>query len=86
MACCTAERRMQEVLEGGCRVPIGALARLDSETLTLTGVVASEDGKLFVRDTIVGPAGAPAALGEQLARRLLAAGGDEILQGVRVMG
>ncbi len=86
MACCTAERHMQEVLEGGCRVPIGALARLDGETLTLTGVVASEDGLLLVRDTIVGPASAPAALGEQLARRLLAAGADEILQGVKIAG
>ncbi len=86
MACCTAERHMQEVLEGGCRVPIGALARLDGETLTLTGVVASEDGLLLVRDTIVGPAGAPAALGEQLARRLLAAGADTILQRVRAAG
>ena len=86
MACCTAERRMQETLEGGCRVPIGALARLDGETLTLTGVVASEDGRLFVRDTIAGPAGDPAALGAQLARQLLTAGGDQILQGVRAAG
>jgi len=86
MACCTAERRMQEVLEGGCRVPIGALAHIDSDTLTLQGVVASEDGLLLVRDAIVGPASDPAALGEQLAQRLLAAGADEILQGVRAAG
>ena len=86
MACCTAERRMQEALEGGCRVPIGALAHLDGETLTLTGVVASEDGKLFVRAMLMGPASDPAALGEQLAWRLFAAGADEILRAVVAAG
>ncbi len=83
MACCTAERRMQEVLEGGCRVPIGALARVEGDTLTLTGVVASEDGALFVRAALRGPAGDPAELGERLAQRLLDAGADKILDAVR---
>jgi len=85
MACCTAERRLQEVLEGGCRVPIGALAEIDEDTLTLTltGVVASEDGKLSVRDTLSGLAGDPAGVGERLAYRLLDAGANAILQGVR---
>ena len=86
MACCTAERRMQDVLEGGCRVPIGALARHDGETLTLQGVVASEDGKLFVRAMLKGPASDPAALGEQLAQRLLAAGADKILREASTAG
>ena len=86
MACCTAERRMQEVLEGGCRVPIGALAREEGDTLTLTGVVASEDGLRFVRDTMSGPAGAAMGLGERLAQRLLDAGADKILDAVRSVG
>jgi len=80
MACCTAERRMQEALEGGCRVPIGALAGVEGDTLTLTGVVASEDGRLFVRDTLMGPAGDPLGLGDRLAERLLAVGAGVILQ------
>src|SRR5204863_277408 len=65
--CCTAERRLQEVLEGGCRVPIGALALLEGETLTLDAVVASEDGTLLVRDRLTGPAGDPRTVGERLA-------------------
>ena len=77
--CCTAERRLQEVLEGGCRVPIGALARLDGETLTLDAVVASEDGALLRRDSFSGPAADPRGLGERLAARLLAQGAGEIL-------
>jgi hydroxymethylbilane synthase len=81
--CCTAERRLQEVLEGGCRVPIGALARLDGTTLTLDGVVASEDGTRLVRNRLDGPFEDPQGLGERLAARLLAHGAAEILQTVR---
>jgi hydroxymethylbilane synthase len=81
--CCTAERRLQEVLEGGCRVPIGALARLDGETLSLDAVVASEDGTLLVRDRLTGPAGDPRIVGERLAKRLLEQGAAEILRAGR---
>ena len=81
--CCTAERRLQEALEGGCRVPIGALAHLDGETLTLDAVVASEDGTHLVRAGLSGPAGDPHPLGERLAERLLAQGAAEILRAGR---
>ena len=80
--CCTAERRLQEVLEGGCRVPIGALARLDGATLTLEAVVASEDGALLMRAALSGPAGAPLELGERLAARLLDRGAGAILRAI----
>ena len=84
MTCCTAERHLQEVLEGGCRVPIGALARLAGDRLALTGVVAAEDGALFARAMLSGPSGDPAGLGEKVARRLLDAGADRILEAVRM--
>src|SRR5205807_7289637 len=84
--CCTAERRLQDALEGGCRVPIGALAHLDGDTLTLDAVVASDDGTLLVRDRLAGPAGEPRALGEGLAEHLLARGAAEILRAVRAAG
>ena len=84
--CCTAERRLQEVLEGGCRVPIGALALLDGDTLTLDTVVASEDGTRMVRDRLAGPAGAPGTVGERLAERLLEQGAAEILRSGRAAG
>jgi hydroxymethylbilane synthase len=84
--CCTAERRLQEVLEGGCRVPIGALALLDGETLTLDAVVASEDGTLLVRDRLTGPADDPCTVGERLAERLLAQGAAKILRTGRAAG
>jgi len=64
-------------------VPIGALARVEGDTLALTGVVASEDGRLCVRAMLMGLAGEPMSLGEMLADRLLAAGAGVILQEVR---
>ena len=78
--CCTAERRLQEALEGGCRVPIGALACLDGTTLTLDALVAAEDGSRLVRDRLSGPAGDPLGLAERLANRLMAQGAGEILR------
>ncbi len=82
-ACCTAERRLQEVLEGGCRAPIGALARLDGATLILDALVAADDGTRLVRDQLAGPPDGPLSLGERLAERLLAQGAGEILEAVR---
>jgi hydroxymethylbilane synthase len=71
------------VLEGGCRVPIGALGLLDGDTLTLDAVVASEDGTMLVRDRLTGPAGNPRTVGDRLAERLLAQGAAEILRAGR---
>jgi hydroxymethylbilane synthase len=64
-------------------VPIGALAVLDGETLTLDAVVASEVGTRLVRNRLTGPAGDPHTVGERLAERLLAQGAAEILRAGR---
>ena len=76
----TAERALLERLEGGCQVPIAAHATISNETLTMTAVVASVNGRRLVRDSIQGPAQAAHRLGVELAERLLAQGGDEILK------
>lgn len=81
--CCQAERRLQEILEGGCRVPIGALATLDGSTLTLEAVVATEDGAMLVRETASGSAEESHALAEHLAQCLLERGARDILRRVR---
>jgi len=80
-ACVTAERRLQAVLEGGCRTPIGALAQVapPGDVLRLDAVVASEDGRDLVRESLDGPLDAPAALGDRLAAVLLEKGAGAIL-------
>lgn len=88
-ACTAAERAFLAALEGGCQIPIGALATLDDEGLTLHGLVAGVDGETVLRDSVFLPVGgdgwlAPApSLGRALADQLLAMGAGEILARVR---
>jgi len=48
----------------------------------LEGLVASVDGKEVIRDRVTGTADDPGSMGIQLAERLLARGGDRILQAI----
>lgn len=76
-----AERAMLRALEGGCRVPVGALGSVAAEGVRLLGVVASPDGALLYRAEAVGRE--PDEVGERLARDLLERGAAEILDGIR---
>ncbi|MGD9724193.1 MAG: hydroxymethylbilane synthase [Pirellulales bacterium] len=82
-----AERALLAALEGGCLAPIGAWARPQSDgQLRLDAVVLSADGarRLAAHDSVaVGEPAAAIALGESVARRLLAAGAGEVLRQVR---
>jgi hydroxymethylbilane synthase len=79
----TAERAFLRKLGGGCHVPVAARAIIDGELLNLTGMVAEADGRRLCRDRIAGPKGQAAALGIQLAERLIWAGAGEMLAGIR---
>jgi hydroxymethylbilane synthase len=77
-----AERAFLHRLAGGCQVPIGAYAEVQGDQLDLQGVIAALDGARMVRDRLAGPAADGARLGTELAERMLAAGGDAILNEV----
>lgn len=77
---CYAERAFLRELEGGCQVPIGVNTTLEGDTLTLTGMVASIDGKKMVKGTVSGQATAAESLGVQLAQQLRQQGAGEILE------
>lgn len=80
-SCCVrAERALLKRLEGGCQVPIAAFGELKGDTLKLSGLVASPNGKVFVKDVVTGPKERAEAMGVELAERLLKAGGYEILK------
>ena len=76
----TAERAFLRRLGGSCNVPIAAYGTVRGDLLTLTGLVASLDGKALVRDTLPGAALEAESLGTALAERLLAQGADRILR------
>jgi len=77
----TAERALLSTLEGGCQVPIGAHAKVEGESLSMTAIVLSPDGGLSVRGEIAGAAESAEKLGRELGARLLEQGAREILQG-----
>jgi len=76
-----AERSLLRTLEGGCRVPVGALAVAGDEDIRLRGIVASPDGALVYRGDAVGSD--PDEVGERLARDLLEQGAEVVLGEVR---
>jgi len=79
-ACVTAERALLHELEGGCQVPLGALARLEGDDLLLEACVFSPDGTDFVRREFRGSAKEPDSVGKHLGQILIDAGADRILR------
>lgn len=79
-ACVTAERALMRELEGGCQVPLGALARRERDELFLEACVFSPDGKDFVRRELRGSSDDAAPLGKRLGQILIGAGADRILR------
>jgi hydroxymethylbilane synthase len=77
-----AERALLHRLQGGCQVPIAAYATVAGERVRLEGLVSSVDGKELFRDFAEGTIEDPESIGIQLAERLLARGGDRILQAI----
>ena len=74
-----AERAMLAALGGGCQVPIGALARIEGDALTLSGCVCKLDGTKILRAKVSGAVSDAEALGNQAAQELLASGADSIV-------
>jgi hydroxymethylbilane synthase len=77
-----AERALLHRLQGGCQVPIAAHATVAGAGVRLEGLVSSVDGKELFRDVAEGTIEDPESIGIQLAERLLARGGDRILQAI----
>lgn len=75
----TAERAVVALLEASCATPIGVHAQVAGDALTLDAYVGLADGSEWIRDRLEGDAAAPAASGEEMAQRLLAAGAAELL-------
>ena len=76
-----AERAFLKALGGSCRIPVGALAQVEEESLELTGVVLSPDGLKAVRQSTRGAKTAAQRLGAELASQLRAVGADRLLYG-----
>lgn len=79
----SAERALLAYLEGGCQIPIGALAKVTGDTLEMEAMVASIDGRTLIKEQIKGNIDSYKKLGVNLAELLLDKGAGEILKQVR---
>ncbi len=92
--CITAERAFSRALAGSCTVPLGAHATIKNtsskgnaiqsevikgKTISITGFVASVDGKQMLRETMSGNAKDADLLGKALAGKLVTLGANKIL-------
>ena len=75
----TAERALNEALNGGCQVPIAGFALLNNGELYLRALVGEPDGSVILRAEKTGPVKQAASLGIQVAEDLLAQGAGRIL-------
>ena len=80
VACAKGERAFLAKVEGGCQVPVGVYGSVEQDELQLEAVIASLDGARLYRDRLTGNKSEAEELGGELAEKLLAAGGLEIMQ------
>jgi hydroxymethylbilane synthase len=70
-----AERAFLAALDGSCQTPIGGLAELTGTSLRLRGEILKTDGTLVLNDEDRAPISDGAALGRDMAARLLGRAG-----------
>jgi hydroxymethylbilane synthase len=75
-----AERGLLAGLGVGCRTPVAGHAVLRDGRVVLRGLVGRPDASEMIREELEGAPADAAALGAELARRLLARGADRILR------
>jgi len=74
----TAERNLVLSLEGGCRVPIGAIGRASAENLSFYGCVFSLNGQKKIFSSAEGKLDEAQDLGKRVAQSLLEQGAKDL--------
>lgn len=77
--CVEAERAMNRALHGSCHVPVAAFATHRGDALELQALVGDAGDGRLVRAQATGAVAEREALGREVARQLMAAGGDVLL-------
>jgi hydroxymethylbilane synthase len=81
--CLQTERSFLKTLQGGCSVPVFALATIQNQKIMLRGGVISLDGTQIVEGSLEGNIQESTILGDSLAKKILQMGGKDILQTIR---
>ena len=78
-----AERSLLRALRGGCNVPAGGHARVVEGTLALRARVLSVDGSEAIEGELAGPREQAESIGATLAKTLIEAGADRLIEAAR---
>ncbi|WP_028536659.1 hydroxymethylbilane synthase [Paludibacterium yongneupense] len=81
-ACVAAERALARALGGSCQVPLGAYAEIRGDRITLSGLVASPDGKTVLRAEASAARSNADALGRAVAHQLQQDGADALIAAI----
>lgn len=81
--CLEAERTFLHALQGGCSVPVFALATLENNLLKLKGGIFSLDGTRLLSHQVLVPMQKGKEAGKQLAQEILKAGGESMLAEIK---
>lgn len=74
-----AERTVLENLHGGCSIPIGVWSQISRNKITIVAIVCDLEGKKCVKLSDTGHIDKARKIAEELAQKLLKAGGAQIL-------
>ncbi len=78
--CVTGERAFLKQIEGSCHIPVACFGKIVNDTVLLTAVVASEDGKELIKEQVTSAMHQVETSGKLLADKVLEKGGENILE------
>ncbi|MHC4115100.1 MAG: hydroxymethylbilane synthase [Planctomycetota bacterium] len=77
------ERKVLAAMHGGCSIPLGVYAEISGDTITIEAMISDIKGRNYIRLSKEGPLVETDYLAKKLAKELLAAGGEHILNEIR---
>ncbi|MCG8551143.1 MAG: hydroxymethylbilane synthase [Desulfobacterales bacterium] len=82
--CVTGERAFLKEIEGSCHIPVACFGKIRDSRVILAAVVASEDGKSLIKETIDSSPEQVTEKGRELAKLVLDKGGKRILEALDI--
>lgn len=82
--CTETERQILSGLHGGCSIPLGVYAHIKNDIMHINAILCNLSGTQCIEKTACCPAGQAAQTATLLTKQLLAAGGRQILDEIRI--
>ena len=77
------ERHVLSTMQGGCSIPVGVYSIITGDVINIDAMICDVQGKRYIRLSETGRIDRAKACAEKLAEKLLAAGGQQILNEIR---